>query len=83
MLDMGFSEEKIAQLETALLKLGTASGCNMKDDSDNKLELLRKVEMKFNEMVEQRQMAIFYEAETVVKQVEETRKKDLTILKKI
>jgi hypothetical protein len=32
MLDMGFSEEKITQLETALLKLGTASGCNMKDD---------------------------------------------------
>jgi len=59
------------------MKLGTAAGFNMKEDSSNKLELLRKVEMRFNDMVEQRQMAIHYDAEKVVKKVEDERKQDL------
>jgi len=54
MLEMGQSEQKINLLEVALIKLGTAAGFNMKEDASNKLELLRKVEMRFNDMVEQR-----------------------------
>ena len=74
MTDMGQSEAKINLLDVSLNKLGTAAGFNMKEDTDNKLELLRKVEMRFNEMVEQREMAIHYEAEEVVKKVEHDRK---------
>ena len=52
MQQMNFSDQKVQQLETALNKLGAAAGFDKKEDSENKLELLRKVEMRFNDMVE-------------------------------
>ena len=46
----------------------------MKEETHNKLELLRKVEMKFNDLKDQREMAIHFGAGEIVKKEEDNRR---------
>ena len=51
----------------------------MKEENANgsKLDLLRKIEVKFNEMVEHREMALHFDARKIVESEEAKRKKEL------
>lgn len=81
MLQMGFSHDKIRQLDEALNRLGAETGFNMKEENANgsKLDLLRKIEVKFNELVEQREMALHFDARKIVEKEENDRKKKLKL----
>jgi len=82
MAEMGFDQSKIRLLDEALNKLGSETGFNMKEENQNgvsKLDLLRKIEVKFNDLVEQREMALHFDARNVVEKEENKRKKELKL----
>lgn len=54
----------------------------MREESSNKLELLRKIEIRFNDLVETREMAMHFDAGKIVEDIEAKRKKALTNAKK-
>lgn len=82
MLEMGFGLDKIKLLDEALSKLGTESGFNMREENSNgssKLDILRKIEVRFNDLVEQREMAMHFDAGKIVENQETKRKKELKL----
>lgn len=83
MLEMGFPRDKIQWLDEQINQLGEEAKLNMKEETHNKLELLRKVEMKFNDLKDQREMAVHFGAEDVVNKEENRRRKALKEKKQI
>jgi hypothetical protein len=81
MQEMGFSQDKIKMLDEALNKLGSEAELNMREENANgtKLDLLRKIEVKFNDLVEQREMALHFDARNIVENEENKRKKELKL----